>query len=228
MTETTGFVAVLIILGVFLAIGVIGIIDYVLKSYSLYTLASRRQIPSPVLAWIPIASYWTLGSLADDYDQVKGFKRKWRVLLLLLSIFAICLYFAAYISLFVFVFALGIESGTGASEPEISEVLIPFITIYIFLLIAVLAIFLLNSLSTICYYKIFESTVPEKAVLYLCLTLTVPLAAGICLLKCKDKGYYKLSPVQEMMLKKAAAKEEAANEDVAADTELPNDSATEQ
>jgi hypothetical protein len=44
-------------------------------------------------------------------------------------------------------------------------------------------------LSGICVYKTFESTRPEKALLYTILHFMVPLAGPICLVKCMDKGY---------------------------------------
>ena len=49
----------------------------------------------------------------------------------------------------------------------------------------------------ICLFKIFESTVPEKAVKYLLLSILVPLAYPICLMKCRNKGYSVSEQVQQ-------------------------------
>ena len=38
-------------------------------------------------------------------------------------------------------------------------------------------------------FKIFESTVPDKALKYFLISLVVPFAAPICLFLCRNKGY---------------------------------------
>lgn len=66
-----------------------GIVSYVLTSLALYTIAKRRGIYHPWLAWIPVANYWLIGSLSDQYQYVvKGrncSKRKWLLILEILS-----------------------------------------------------------------------------------------------------------------------------------------------
>ena len=72
-----------------------GITMYVLHSLGIYTIAKKRGIATPFLAWIPVANIWILGSIADQYDEaVKGVKKKSRILLLVLEI-------AVYVSLAV-------------------------------------------------------------------------------------------------------------------------------
>ena len=63
------------------------------------------------------------------------------------------------------------------------------IVIYVVMIIFAILATAKSFCQTICIYKIFESTVPKKAVKYLLLYLLVPLAGPICLLRCKDKGY---------------------------------------
>lgn len=46
---------------------------YILMSVGLYTLAKRRVIANPWLAWLPIGNMWILGGLCDQYRKlVKG------------------------------------------------------------------------------------------------------------------------------------------------------------
>ena len=40
---------------------------YVFTALSLYTVAKRRGIAAPWLAWVPVAGLWVLGSLSDRY-----------------------------------------------------------------------------------------------------------------------------------------------------------------
>ena len=48
----------------------IGIATYVLSALGLYTIAKRRGLNHPWLAWIPVASAWIVGSLSDQYRYV--------------------------------------------------------------------------------------------------------------------------------------------------------------
>ena len=56
---------------------------YVLTALALYTIARRRGLKNPWLAWIPVADCWLLGSLSDQYRYVlKGEHRSKRKILL--------------------------------------------------------------------------------------------------------------------------------------------------
>ena len=45
----------------------VGIAIYVFTALSFYTIARRRGIASPWLAWVPVADMWILGSVSDQY-----------------------------------------------------------------------------------------------------------------------------------------------------------------
>ena len=62
-----------------------GIAVYVLTALAFYTVADRRGLKNPWLAWIPVANLWLLGSISDQYRYVvKGeFKSKRKILLVL-------------------------------------------------------------------------------------------------------------------------------------------------
>lgn len=49
---------------------ILGIVGYVLLALSLYTIAKRRGIANPWLAWIPVAQIWVLGSISDQFRYV--------------------------------------------------------------------------------------------------------------------------------------------------------------
>ena len=54
---------------------------YVFTALSLYTIAQRRGLHCPWLAWIPVANLWLMGSLSDQYryltlGQVKHKRRR--------------------------------------------------------------------------------------------------------------------------------------------------------
>ena len=65
----------------------LSIASYVLTALALYTIARRRGLGNPWLAWIPVADCWLLGSLSDQYRYVvKGEHRSKRKILLFFRI----------------------------------------------------------------------------------------------------------------------------------------------
>lgn len=186
-SSTNTFVFIAVFLVIYLLILGMGIASYVLTSLSLYKIANRRQIANPWLAWLPFGNYWIIGSIADNYDERNGMKRKWRVVFLTLSLIILAGFVIFYIVLFVALFSLGLNSQY--AEPATSEMIGFFVAIYAGMFVAVLPATALSVCNMICIYKIFESTVPEKSVKYLLLSILVPFANAICLFKCRNKGY---------------------------------------
>ena len=65
----------------------LSIAGYVLTALALYTIARRRGLKNPWLAWIPVADCWLLGSLSDQYRYVvKGEHKSKRKILLFFRI----------------------------------------------------------------------------------------------------------------------------------------------
>lgn len=194
MGVTFGIVLVVFLL---LYLGLLGIIiaNYIMSAIGFQTMAKRRGIKYSWLAWIPYANYWLIGSIADDYDERNGLKKRWAKILLGLLIgygVGFALYFIAIIVLFVRTALLGIH------ESAITTGLVgTFLFLYIVLVIFMMIALVLSIIYYVCLYKIFESTVPEKSAKYLILSIVVPLASGICILKCRDKGYSLESDKQE-------------------------------
>ena len=70
----------------------LAVASYVLTALALYTVARRRGLKYPWLAWIPVASCWLLGSLSDQYRYVvKGEHTHRRVFLLCFRILTMLL-----------------------------------------------------------------------------------------------------------------------------------------
>ncbi|MDY3004577.1 MAG: hypothetical protein SOR92_08910 [Christensenella hongkongensis] len=78
---------------------------YFFFAFGLYTMAKRRQIEYPWLAWIPIVMFYTMGKLADTYaEKFLGKKTNYAVLLLSLYVGVFILYL---IMMVVFPFTAG-------------------------------------------------------------------------------------------------------------------------
>lgn len=170
----------------------IGIASYVMTSLSLYTIANRRQIKNPWLAWIPLANYWIVGSIADDYDEQRGIKRKWRVALLTMALIFFGVFVAFYAVLIAWIVFMVVKSQYGYYvEPTMHGIFAIIIPIYLVLIVFAMLGMALQFCQVICIYKIFESTVPEKALKYILLYILVPLAGPICLMRSRKSGYAK-------------------------------------
>ena len=73
--------SLLVSLGQILTSSLFSIASYVMTALALYTIAKRRGLHKPWLAWIPVANVWLLGSISDQYRYValgqNKSKRKW-------------------------------------------------------------------------------------------------------------------------------------------------------
>ena len=189
-----GFVfLVLFLLLLYFAVLGLGIANYVLTSLSLHKIAERRQIKNPWLAWLPYANYWIIGSIADDYDARLGHNRKWRVIMLSMSLSFVGAFMVSYIGIFVSLVSIAIQSAE--HEPEPGVLIATILPLYLLLILAMIVAMALQACHTVCLFKIYESTVPEKAVKYFLLSLLVPFASAFCLYKCREQGYSN-APVQ--------------------------------
>lgn len=63
-----GALATISVIMILLAIGIV-VLFYVFESLGLYAIAKRRGVASPGLAWVPVANYWIMGCIADQYDE---------------------------------------------------------------------------------------------------------------------------------------------------------------
>lgn len=187
----------LVIMLVYMVMLGISVASYVLTSYSLHTLAKRRNIKKPWLAWIPLASCWTLGCLANEYDVKNGQDRKWQKALIIMGIVVYATLILALAVLFTWAMSMAtmydspLYVGTGIVES------VGFMVFYVIYLVAIMVAMAWGICQTLCIYKIFESTVPEKALKYIILYILVPLAGPICLYKICEKGYPEQEAIAE-------------------------------
>ena len=161
--------------------------NYVMSSIGYMRIAERRNIKNGWLIWIPIVRNWTMGAVADSYDETKGFKRKTRVLLVLFSVIklAVAIAIGSYVSMLLpYIIQYGLDLFIYA--PENYALLIPFI-------FAIPGIAIACVIYKVCYlislYKTFESTDAQKALVYTILSGVFPFASGLIILLSKENGY---------------------------------------
>ncbi|MBR3968497.1 MAG: hypothetical protein IKJ93_02795 [Clostridia bacterium] len=163
------------------------IVAYVFQAISLQTIAKRRGISKPWLAWIPFAVNWVLGAIARDHDKRNGINRRWDKVLLTLSIVVGAVGIILEVVLFVsLIWTFFNATGSYTSEEDIAVLIIGM---YLLLIPILFLAGVLQMLSHICVFKLFESTVPERTLTYFLIYYLLPLAAPFCLFACRNKGY---------------------------------------
>lgn len=174
----------------------LSLIPYIFRSYGLYTLAKRREIPHAWLAWVPVGSEWLLGCLSDQYQgRIRGEIKSKNTLLVILSLLMHGVAILAIVRMVPLIYSLAFMSATGLMDPHMM--------LRLFLIggpLLYLAVLGLSVAYLIVYYMalydIYRSCDPENATLYLVLSILFRIAQVILLFVCrnKDKGMVPPAP----------------------------------
>lgn len=164
---------------------------YVVNAVGLMRVAKQSGVKHAWLAWLPVIKVWVLGATAQAFDAKRGINRKWGKTLLGLYIVGYVIYMPAYIGIICYAFIQSMAYNTSVYyDPTV--MLSGFATIlvifYCILLISALVLIVAGAIQYVCLYKIFEGFVPEKSLKYFVLSLLVPMAMGICFIKCCPKN----------------------------------------
>lgn len=154
---------------------------YVFEAISLHTMASRRGIRHAWLAWVPIGSNWVFGSLSDQYRYlVKGKICHKRVILPALS--------GGILLVVPVIFRIAtVNVALGALFDSYFSTASTLLGVF-FLALAVMAVSIVLQVFTyIAFYDVYRSCDPDNAVLFLVLTIVVPLCCPILLFCCRKK-----------------------------------------
>ena len=173
----------LVVIGIAVAI-------YVIKALSLSTIAGRRGIRHPWLAWLPIGEAWILGCISDQYRYVAlGQVKNKRKILLVLNI----LMHAAVIGILVLFVNLMVQT-IGLTEELMQEYILTqmlgsamgMLLLYFVMLGISIA---LTVVQYMALYDLYASCEPGNKVLYLVLNIFIPITLPIFLLLCRKKDY---------------------------------------
>ena len=170
--EVFGFAGML--LGVFAAIYLIAlaisIVLYIFQSIGIYSVAKRRGIHNPWLAWIPVGVLWILGSISDQYQYVaKGKVRNRRKVLLGVSIAM----FASLIVEVIAAIAMAVAAIVGESLATAGAGILLVVLFYL----AVIALAIIVVVFTyIAMYDLYASCDPSNATTFLVLSILFPVA----------------------------------------------------
>ena len=145
----------------------VSILVYVLQSVGFYSIAKRRGIHNPWLAWIPIGNMWILGSISDQYQFVgKGRVKNLRKNLLGLQIAMTVIMTLFYVVCFAMGFSAGLN-GAAADQLNIGMVVLMLILWLAMMVVAIV----LTVFQFIACYNLFASCNPNNAALFLVLSI---------------------------------------------------------
>ena len=158
---------------------------YVFSALAIYTIAQRRGIRHPWMAWVPLINVWTLGSISDQYRYVAmGEVRNKRKVLLTINILNFILASVAVIHMIVTIVRMVMGEMSFGYEEEVVWEILSCLLWFVPVLILGIAAFIVEILAL---YDLYTSCDPANKVLYLVLSLipginqiTRPLFLFLC------------------------------------------------
>ena len=150
----------------------VSIAIYVFTALSLYTVAKRRGIACPWLAWVPVASMWVVGSLSDQYRYLtQGQIRHKRISLLVWKGVSWVLTGGIVVSV--------IAAFAGASVGAVLTVLCLALVVACAAVVYVVLYFM-------ALYDVYASCDPQNAAVYLVLSIFFRFLVPIFLFVSRD------------------------------------------
>ncbi len=192
MESAVDTVATLLYLpSILLALGFL-ILTYVLEALAVQTIARRRGINHPWLAWLPIGGAWMWGCISDQYQYVvQGQIRNKRKALLVLSILQHVLELAVS---FQATRAMGAVIGFALNPPmnmteeqTLNLLLGPVLSMSGSILLDLCLSIPLTIIQYFCLYDIYRSCDPGSAVVFLILSIFLRVTEPFLLFALRNK-----------------------------------------
>lgn len=150
-----------------------GLITYIFRSLGVYSIAKRRGLNRPWLAWIPVADHWLLGCVSDQYQYVVKDKntnrRKWLLglrvaLLVLTAVVTISMLGIAFEAM-----EIAIEGG------NVDRAMIPLVRKLLTSAVWLVPLLGVSVAEAVFYYMsaydLYRSTDPRNSVIYLVISI---------------------------------------------------------
>ena len=151
----------------------LSIASYVLTALALYTIARRRGLKNPWLAWIPVADCWLLGSLSDQYRYVvDGQHKSKRKILLIFRILTAVMWVSLIGLLIKLCFhAVGSVFWGAMSDGRIFQILHQALNLLVMCLPLIGISIAYAVFRYMALYDIYKSLDPANCVLFLVLSI---------------------------------------------------------
>ena len=166
--------------------GAFQIVLYVFSSLAFYTIAKRRGLNKPWLAWIPVVNVWILGSLSDQYRYVvKGeFKSKRKSLLVLNILIAVLTLTAFVLALVWLGGSMLAEQPSMVAPSDIIGILLSVLGLSMPLVGVTIAFCILRYMAL---YDVYKSLDPDNCVLFLVLSILFQVTEPFFLFFSREK-----------------------------------------
>lgn len=166
-----------------------GLATYVLSALALYTIAKRRGLNNPWLAWIPVVNCWLLGSLSDQYRYVvKGENKSKRKVLLTLNLINVAITVLIFVLLIVMIVGvIQYEVYDISEEQMLASVMGPLfgmLGLCLPLLGVSIAFYIIRYMAL---YDVFKSIDPGNCVLFLVLSILINITEPFFLFFNREK-----------------------------------------
>lgn len=171
---------------------------YVFTALALYSIAKRRGIHNPWLAWIPFANSWLLGCISDQYRAVaKGevkYRRRWllwtEILTSVMAVLVVVLVFGMLFNMLSY--SMGnlenLDHMSDAMEAELLGLIMGPAVGMLLLVLVMMPVAIVGMVFTfIALYDVYKSCEPSNATLYLVLSIFIGYARPILLFLCRNK-----------------------------------------
>ena len=181
-----GLVGVMLAVYIFVMLIALGIaaVSYVLRAVSIYTIANRRGIKNPWLAWVPVVNCWTLGCISDQYRYVaKGQVKNKRKSLLILYIVLLALEVGMMVCNITTMIQFG---GAVREDMMVLAGTLGVITTVLSLAVAGVSI-AYTVINYMALYDLYCSCEPGNGVLYLLLSIFVSWLTPVFLMIVRKK-----------------------------------------
>lgn len=189
-TNTETFMAIAEVLRAFLTPGILGLACYVFRSVAVYTIAKRRELKSPWMAWVPVTNDYLLGSVSDQYQYVAKRKntnrRKW---LLVLEILRLVITAVVCVACAVLIGQLVTGILVGESMEKIMRSVLPSVAgaaLILCLLLGGLSV-AVTVIRYVALYDVFTSLDPKNSVMYLVFSIFFGITEPIFLFANREK-----------------------------------------
>ena len=186
--ELAGAALVIYLISMFFSLA-ISVAAYVMQSVGLYSIADRRGIKKPWLAWVPVGNMWIMGCISDQYRYVaKGQVKNKRKSLLILNILMWVL-MVAFFAVFavIMVKALSMDPNGFVSDEQAFGLvggLLGMLAVYLVMMGIAIAVTVIQYMAL---YDLYVSCEPGNGVLYLLLSIFVSWLMPILLLIIRKK-----------------------------------------
>lgn len=176
---------------------VFALIMYIFEAIGLYSVAKRRGLKHPFMAWIPYTNTYLFGKAAEQYETaVKGKSKNYKAILLSLSIILT----AVTVLFSVVIYALSNSIVYLAQDCAYNSDAIVLIISLILLYIAMLVVSVIYSVFYfIALHKIYRSFSTKSSTLLLIFSIIFPVIVPFVIFasRKKDDGFIELNEMRK-------------------------------